>query len=145
MRSVAYLLLLSLALGVQAHGVDHILLTPGHGVQFSYDNGDPLAFADIEIYSPADADLEYQIGMTDAVGAFMFRPDTTGPWTIKVSDGLGHGKVVTLEIGGLEDTALSTADLPRWKKIMAGLGYILFIFSIWGFYASWKRSRHAHS
>lgn len=122
------------------HGVDHNQLSGGTGIQFHYANGEPLSDSDIQLFRPGENELEFQIGSTDAKGVFMFLPDTTGPWTIKVSDGLGHGKVVTIDIAAVTDPAAAPGELPTWKRVVSSLGYLLFIFALWGMIAMRRRA-----
>jgi len=128
-----------------AHGVVYQEVHQGAGILITYDNQDPMTFADVEIFRPGETAYEFQTGMTDENGVFMFKPDTTGSWTIKVSDGLGHGQVIELLVDDLSSNSPETSAPRRIQKIISGLGYILFIFSAWYFYIQRKRNRHAHS
>lgn len=59
-------------------------------VQFAYAGGSVPAYAKVEVYSPADAKVEFQNGRTDAQGNFAFMPDTPGQWRIIMADNMGH-------------------------------------------------------
>ncbi len=128
-----------------AHGVVYKELHDGVGIHITYDNNDPMAFADVEIFRPGETAFEFQTGMTDENGVFMFKPDTTGSWTVKVSDGLGHGKIIQLPVDEMGPSSTETPGISRIQRIISGLGYILFIFSAWYYYIQRKRHRHAHS
>lgn len=59
-------------------------------VQFAYAGGSVPTYAKVEVYSPADAKVEFQNGRTDAQGRFAFMPDTAGQWRIIMADNMGH-------------------------------------------------------
>ena len=59
-------------------------------VQFAYAGGDQPTYAKVEVYSPADAKVEFQNGRTDAQGRFAFMPDAPGQWRIIMADNMGH-------------------------------------------------------
>ena len=59
-------------------------------VQFAYAGGSVPTYAKVEVYSPADAKVEFQNGRTDAQGRFAFMPDTPGLWRIIMADNMGH-------------------------------------------------------
>lgn len=145
MRAQILLLVFVFSSGLLGHGVSHTTLRDAYGIQVHYEDGNPLEFADVQVFRPGEADLEFQVGMTDENGAFMFKPDTSGSWTVKVSDGLGHGKVIPVLVDELNPEIAGEASLSRIEKIISGLGYILFIFSVWYFYTKWRQDKHAHS
>jgi nickel transport protein len=55
----------------------------------TYDNGEPVSYAAVEIIAP-NSKLPFQGGGTDRNGHFCFRPDSPGQWQVKISDGMGH-------------------------------------------------------
>lgn len=59
-------------------------------VEFAYSTGGTANYAEVKIYAPDNADVEFQSGRTDAVGRFAFLPDKAGTWTVVVADGMGH-------------------------------------------------------
>jgi len=139
-----FLLLLTAAL-LTAHGVQQHLLQGGYGIRISYDDGSPMDFADVLLFRPDNDQLEFQSAATDERGVFMFLPDTTGTWTVKVSDGLGHGAVIPVTVGKIQETTPANAERSRSQKLVSGTGYILFIFSAWYVIVRRKQERHAHS
>ncbi len=70
-------------------------------------DGDPLADAQYEVYSPSDPSVAYQKGRTDRSGWLAFVPDVAGKWRVKVVDPDGHGLDVEVDASGL--TASSAA------------------------------------
>ncbi|MTJ94168.1 MAG: hypothetical protein F8N36_15105 [Desulfovibrio sp.] len=67
-------------------------------VQFAYAGGEVPTYAKVEVYSPADAKVEFQNGRTDAQGRFAFMPDAAGQWRIIMADNMGHRVEHTVEV-----------------------------------------------
>ena len=133
MRFTCYSLLLFLLLQVlTAHGVEHVIIKDGViGIQAFYDDGSPLAYVDVTVFSPADAETEFQSGIADKNGVFVFKPDMDGIWTIIFDDGLGHGLKEEVEVlAGQAVEQMSGGVIPRWKKVLVGVS---LIFGITGF------------
>ncbi|MDR2710087.1 MAG: hypothetical protein LBB65_01920 [Burkholderiales bacterium] len=63
---------------------------PAEAVRFFYVGGDPMAYAAIKVFSPADDKVAYQEGFADGNGRFAFVPNATGDWRVAASDGMGH-------------------------------------------------------
>ena len=95
-RGVASLVFAALLLlgAAQAHAhalyAAHTLQGSVALVQFAYAGGQVPTYAKVEVYSPADAKVEFQNGRTDAQGRFAFMPDTPGQWRIIMADNMGH-------------------------------------------------------
>ena len=107
-------------------------------IQAKYDDGKPMANAQVVIYAPSDRATPWQKGTTDDLGNFTFVPDLTsqnvGDWDIKVRQS-GHGDITTIPLGKEQlATANSQAQLrstggdytSTQKLVMAAAG-------IWGF------------
>ncbi len=62
-----------------------------------FPNGEPLAYAQYEVYSPADPQIPHQRGRTDRNGWVAFVPTTPGAWRVKVVDNTGHGLDTVVE------------------------------------------------
>ncbi len=60
-------------------------------VRAYFADGEPLAYAPYEIWSPADAAIPYQQGRSDRGGWIAFVPDAPGRWRVRVMDDTGHG------------------------------------------------------
>ena len=95
-RSVAPLAIAALLLFGAAQAQAHALYA-AHSwqgtvalVQFAYAGGQVPTYAKVEVYGPADANVEFQNGRTDAQGRFAFMPDTPGQWRIIMADNMGH-------------------------------------------------------
>ena len=135
---------------VAAHGTDYRLLDEKSAVvvEFIYSDNQPMAYAEVLVYSPENDSVEYQNGRTDMNGRFAFYPQSPGNWRIQADDGTGHLERVSIEIGTGENggTRLRTLSdssasyghdhhhhgLPRTWGIVFGISLIANIFM--GFY-----------
>lgn len=118
-----------------AHGVDYEV-KEGKAVviRAGYDDGEPMSYAEIKIFSPDNKDIEHQNGRTDKNGCFAFLPDQIGEWRVVVNDGMGHGVVTEVEVfavgesasGGKEAMKIETTakGWPRWQKLITGVSII---------------------
>ena len=121
-----------------AHGADiQYRETSAIAIQAKYDDGTPMANAQVVVYAPSDRATPWLKGTTDAAGNFSFVPDATaenaGNWDIKVRSS-GHGDITTIPIANgkltdLADTRLSSAAgyTPSQKIVMAaavGWGFL---------------------
>lgn len=92
-------------------------------IQASYDTGEPMAEAQVQVYAPEDPQTPVLTGVTDEAGKFVFVPDQSGDWEISVRQA-GHGDiaVVPVETGGTiaEEFTNSTALTPLQRVIVAG-------------------------
>lgn len=169
---------------VLGHGVGYAQLMDEKPVvlEFQYATGDPAAYAAIKIYAPADAatstenfqdspKVEYQNGRTDASGRFSFVPDSSGTWTVIMTDGQGHRSEAAIEYslaltepamdkkagatpqktlvtGAVAGTAQSNLNsLPNWLKAIFGLSLLINILTFYYVIKSKqenKRRDHAH-
>ena len=115
MRGVAILLL---ALGPALAAGHEIVHQVDHGravaVRASYAGGQPLAFAQYEVHSPADPELPHQLGRTDRAGWLAFVPDVAGAWRVKVVDASGHGSEG-------QQPQQEEADREPWRTSARGL------------------------
>jgi nickel transport protein len=123
MRRVIPLVLgcLGAAAGVSpalAHGVV-LNYRPTNSVELEavFDNGEPMADAQVLIYSPENPTEPWAEGRTDDQGVFLFTPDPAlpGTWEVTVRQA-GHGGVVTIPV---EDTA--TADASEGSEAVAAV------------------------
>jgi nickel transport protein len=104
-------------------------------VEFSYSDGEPMAYAEVMVFSPENSELEHQNGRTDRHGKFAFCPDMPGAWRISANDGMGHLCEATVEtslaaLAEKADTTKGQADVgnlvhgSKTLKIIAGLSLI---------------------
>ncbi|MGB3694329.1 MAG: carboxypeptidase-like regulatory domain-containing protein [Spirulinaceae cyanobacterium] len=105
-------------------------------IQATYDNNEPMANAQVVIYSPEDPAKPWSKGTTDEEGRFSFTPDTEqqGDWDIKVRQA-GHGSIVSIPIDeeGITTSVTSNSwatgasDYTPLQKALLG------VTSAWGF------------
>ena len=116
-----------------AHGVDHTVLEGGVGVEARYDSGQAMAYCEAKVFSPTNAETEFQQGITDRNGRFMFYPDGTGVWHVSVDDGMGH-----MFEGGVPVSGVATAAEAlhgRMSHCHAAVLGVSLIFGFFGLYS----------
>lgn len=69
-----------------------------------YGEGQPMAEAQVTIYSPDNLEEPWQTGVTDAAGQFAFVPDRDGTWEVKVRQA-GHGAIVQIPVQTVAEVA----------------------------------------
>jgi len=112
-----------------AHGVDCTFGSKAKSVKARYDDGSPMSYCDVQIFSPDGK--EFQSGVTDRNGVFSFLPDTEGEWKIEIDDGMGHKANERVFINEkLEFTEKKEYRLPKVYGALTGLS---LIFGIAGF------------
>lgn len=92
------LLLLGWPSSALAHGVvvDHEQVDAVR-IDARYDTGEPMADAQVSVYSPEDASEPWLSGSVDDDGVFLFEPDGAGTWRVEVRQA-GHGETVRVEV-----------------------------------------------
>ena len=133
------LVLISVPNKVLAHGANiEYRETSAITIQAKYDDGTPMANAQIVIYAPSDRATPWLKGTTDKSGNFTFVPNSEptniGDWDVKVRQS-GHGDIISIPVTGnqlaksISDTQASSAGTgytPSQKIFMAAAG-------VWGF------------
>lgn len=108
-----------------------------------YADGEPLAYCQYEVFSPADPKVPHQKGRTDRGGWLAFVPDLPGAWRVKVVDTSGHGLETTVEAGGPEGGAAPSSSpagastLAFVLRPLAGLAIIAAVFA--ALFAAYRR------
>lgn len=106
MNRFYFFLALSLAIAVPkqvlAHGANiEYRTTEAITIQAKYDDGTPMAQAQVVIYAPSDPVSPWLKGTTDELGNFTFVPDTNteniGNWDVKVRQS-GHGDITSIPV-----------------------------------------------
>ncbi|MEL6441624.1 MAG: carboxypeptidase-like regulatory domain-containing protein [Cyanobacteria bacterium J06621_8] len=110
-------------------------------IQAKYDDGKPMANAQVVIYAPQDPTVPWLKGNTDDEGSFTFVPDVepqnSGNWDVKVRQA-GHGTIVSIPLTNnkltsanrqqlLSSTGAKAGYSPSQKLVMAaavGWGFI---------------------
>jgi len=92
---------LGLPINAYAHGAK-IEYTVNMTIEIvaTYDNGEPMAGAQVTVYAPDDPFTPWLTGVCDDEGRFSFIPDTSKPgiWDVQVRQA-GHGDIVHIPIG----------------------------------------------
>lgn len=106
-------------------------------VRAVYADGEPLAYSEYQVFSPADAKLPYQKGRTDRAGYVAFVPDVSGGWQVRIADATGHGTDVVVPWDAQAGAPLSAPRRPVWVglvgpaigvALIAGLFMLLVLF-----------------
>jgi len=95
---------------------------------FYYATGEPMAYCSVAVYSPGNADLEFQNGRTDQRGGFAFIPHQKGPWKVFVTDGRGHAVRTEVIVGHDLQEPANMEGTHRIPPLMGAL----FGFSLLG-------------
>ena len=116
---------------ILAHGVEYeIQENKAAIIKVGYDDGEPMSYAEVKIFSPNNAKIEYQNGRTDRNGCFSFLPDVPGEWKIVVNDGMGHGVVTKIPIKEGMKIDIIHHGFPRWQKLITGMSIIFGLTGI---------------
>ena len=117
-------------------------------IQAVYDNGQPIAKAQVAVYAPDNSTTVWITGITDEQGRFTFIPDSQqlGNWEVKVHYS-GHGNLIKIPVGEetLPFTAQTKSDSRYQEVHRAGwlstnnIGYtpiqklVMMSVGVWGF------------
>jgi len=103
------LLILALPMKTYAHGA-RIEYTVDVTIEIvaMYDNGEPMAGAQVMVYAPDDPSTPWLTGVCNDDGCFTFTPDISKPgiWDVQARQA-GHGDMVHIPVGA--DTATTAA------------------------------------
>ena len=121
---------------VLAHGANiEYQETSAVTIQAKYDDGTPMANAQVIVYAPSDRATPWLQGTTDESGNFSFVPDadSVGDWDVKVRQS-GHGDITTipvkdgkLAINNMAASSSGAGYSPSQKIVMAaavGWGFV---------------------
>ncbi|MDY6968781.1 MAG: hypothetical protein SVR08_09040 [Spirochaetota bacterium] len=125
---ILFLLIFSFSISsALAHGVTYeIQRDSAVIVKAGYDDGEPMSYAEVKIFSPDVQKVEHQNGRTDNNGNFAFLPNRTGKWRIVVNDGLGHSFTAETLIKEKIEIESHGQGLGNWQKL------IMSACIIWG-------------
>jgi nickel transport protein len=104
-------------------------------VKAYFADGEVLAYAAYEVYSPSDPAIPHQKGRTDRNGWLAFVPDAPGRWRVKVVEEAGHGLHLEVEVGAPAAAAGGAApagpasSLAFVLRPLAGLAAIGAVFA----------------
>lgn len=126
-------------IGILAVGLALPVKTYAHGVNIEYtsnveieivaryDTGEPMAGAQVVVYSPDDPSTPWLTGVCDDEGRFSFIPDTSKPgiWDVQVRKA-GHGDIIHIPVGG--DTT-AAGGIGGYTTLQIGL---MMAAVVWG-------------
>lgn len=101
-------------------------------VKAYFADGEVLAYAQYEVYSPADPRIPHQKGRTDRSGWLAFVPDAPGGWRVKVMDASGHGLDLVIDAaaqGAAPGAAPAASTAAFVLRPLAGLAAIAAVFA----------------
>lgn len=108
-----------------AHALEAKELEAGNAraLEFVYSTGGTANYAEVKVYAPDNADVEFQNGRTDALGRFAFLPDKDGTWTVVVADGMGHkvSHPVAVTLSGERVAEVPAQGLTASSKLFPAL------------------------
>jgi nickel transport protein len=126
----------------RAHEVTHeVVYGRAIAVRARYGGGDPMAYAEYQVFSPADAKIPWQKGRTDRDGWLAFVPSQAGIWRVQVADKTGHGMI--LSVSADAPARPDRADgMLGWAMRLAGAAAALaLVFGGLAFAQRRRRSR----
>jgi len=98
-----------------------------------YADGEPLAYAEYQVFAPSDPRIAHQKGRTDRAGWLAFVPVEPGGWRVKVWDTSGHGFEVEVPAdigpGAAEGGAGIGAKLPAVLRPLLGVVLVGAVFA----------------
>jgi nickel transport protein len=95
-------------------------------VKAFYPDGEPLAYAEFQVFSPADAKIPYQKGRTDRSGYLAFVPNLSGNWHVRVGEATGHG--IELDVAATPEAQQSPSAGPAsWAFVLRPVLGVLLI------------------
>lgn len=116
-----------------AHGANIEVSQGQIQIQATYDGGDPMANAQVLVYSPENLEEPWTEGTTDDNGQFSFAPDLgqPGAWEVTVRQA-GHGDIVTIPVGESASAAGAGAG-PALAGLSPTQQWVTIGSVIWGF------------
>ncbi len=135
-----FLLTLLSALPASSHELEVTtrLAAPAVIVKATYAGSEPVPFAKIQIYSPAEPGKEHQSANLDQRGYFAFVPAQPGSWKVVVDDELGHK--VTLQVAvpesftgeaGGNGANSGLSGTARVERALLGISLLVGITGFW--------------
>ncbi len=114
----------SLPTEVLAHGVQVQAGTAtAVEIQATYDSGEPMSGAQVQVYAPTDPENAAFTGVTDESGRYVFVPDRPGDWELSVRQA-GHGEITVIpvsETGAVTNEFTGSSGLTTLQRgIVAG-------------------------
>jgi nickel transport protein len=122
-RVAALAAALALATSAAAHDVRHELVRGrAVAVRAVYEGGEPLAYAEYQVFAPSDPRVPFQKGRTDRAGWLAFVPSEPGSWRVQVSDATGHGITIDVPSAPAAGAAARTPGEEGRRSLLGTLG-----------------------
>ncbi|HEY9771162.1 MAG TPA: carboxypeptidase regulatory-like domain-containing protein [Coleofasciculaceae cyanobacterium] len=120
-----------------AHGANiEYRQTSAITIQAKYDDGKPMANAQVVVYAPSDRANPWLKGTTDESGNFTFVPQTSaenvGDWDVKVRQS-GHGDITSIPITGERENVADTQLSSGGSGYTSAQKAVMALAGIWGF------------
>ncbi len=122
--------LVSLVEQTEAHGTEITYrTTTAIEIEAAFDNGEPMAEAQVIVYAPNDPATAWLRGQCDENGRFIFSPDTsiTGDWAVSIRTA-GHGEMLHIPID--ESATVTVSNTPETTQMQT---FLMAGAVIWGF------------
>ncbi len=133
------LFLLSIPLAAHELEVTSQLVAPAVIVRATYAGSEPVPFAKIQVYSPANVTQEFQSANTDKRGYFGFVPDIPGSWRVVVDDELGHRKDLAVQVPDPFRGSAAGAEQGGASRLERAILGLALLFGATGFWYGYKR------
>jgi nickel transport protein len=157
LRHLAATALLLAALPAPAHETLHEIRRGAAVAVRAYESdGDAVARARYEVYSPADPGTPWATGRTDGDGWLAFVPNAPGRWRVRVIEATGHGLDLEVEAApparateagpaGQASPSAAEAAAPSGTALalrpLLGVGAIGLVFV--ALFLAWRRKDRA--
>jgi nickel transport protein len=129
---LAVALAAAVALPASAHEVLHEVRPGGAvAVRVFHSDGEPLASAPYEVWSPADPGVAWQKGRTDREGWLAFVPAAPGAWRVKVIGDDGHGLETVIDTTALASLPTATpgsSSIAAAPRLVVGVALVALLF-----------------
>jgi hypothetical protein len=136
-RLIVSIVVLMIPVGVMAHGPECRIVQDGYMIEALYDDGSPMSFCDVSVFSHGSPDSAYVTGTTSEDGRFSFVADAEGKWKIEVDDGMGHLAVMEMEIG--PEGMTTSQPSARKGRVLEAVTGVSVIFGLLGLYYVFRR------
>jgi nickel transport protein len=114
------------------------------GVRTWESDGEAVAGATYQVYSPADRQRPWQEGRTDRAGWLAFVPSQPGSWRVRVIEATGHGLDVEVEVaspGVPPATAPARPGPAQLLRPLVGLAALGAVFA--ALVLAWRKKGRA--
>ncbi len=101
-RELAAVIVLGSVLGLTKPAIAHGIVlrhqqTQAIQISASYDSGEPMANAQVIVFSPKNPSTPFLTSTADSQGKFAFVPDQSGTWQVQVRQA-GHGDILIVNV-----------------------------------------------